>query len=240
LAIQDGSRVRFTGDEAPPPCTGRLISTPPKEKRQQRHPALDQLSSTGLGAIVTEIEGFADWLNHIDGDDEAKLGQLEFAQHSQYLLHRLLSVLPLARERALAYAEKLTTDMCRLLHTVLVAFMTTTLHEYGQRHSRYHLLAQILRDELQQCCRSRCSDVGLDVCDEDDGLMLWALFVAGMSVLEPKKDDEWLLPGVRERCTRLRLTSWVHVREFLLSFMWIDCLHGNAGRALYDAATDLR
>jgi hypothetical protein len=67
--------------------------------------------------------------------------------------------------------------------------------------------------------------------------MLWALFVAGISVLEAKEDDEWLLRAVREKCKTLGLHSWEHLRVMLDSFLWIGALHDHAGRRLCEAVT---
>lgn len=171
-----------------------------------------------LLSATLDIQSFANLLNGVGADN--KLDQLDFAQHVQHLLHRLLSFAPLATSRRLTRVEN-------VLHLALVAAMVTLLHEYGRQHSRYDLLSGRVREALQ---------VFIPVGVWEEELLLWVVFVTGISVLE-SQDDEWLLPMVQSRCRRLELRMWEQVQVKLSAFVWIHAMHDHSGKRLYEAAS---
>ncbi|KAH8666891.1 hypothetical protein BX600DRAFT_511780 [Xylariales sp. PMI_506] len=222
LALQGGSPVCFIGKDAPPcifPASVLLKSgQASKISKSGLHQIFEcQPDQTILGTIGIEIRSFSDFLNNIGEDN--KLAQLDFAQHVQYLLHRLLEFTPL-----LAWKNLMGKD--KILYPTLVALMTTLLHEYGRQQSQYDLLAQIMREELHEI-------VPLSIAEKE--FVLWVTFVASISVLD-SKDDEWLMAIVRIRCAELGLQTWEQVQAILYTFAWISPLHDNAGQMLYEAA----
>ncbi|KAI0410435.1 hypothetical protein F5X98DRAFT_359577 [Xylaria grammica] len=66
-------------------------------------------------------------------------------------------------------------------------------------------------------------------------LALWLLMVGSVSVLTDS-DSDWIQPQLRHAAASLELQSWNQVRKVLSEFMWIDMVHGKAGKRVFEAA----
>ena len=110
-------------------------------------------------------------------------------------------------------------------HIGLTAFITTLFLQVGRRRfQKYGLVGQHLKLAIEK---------GLE--EEDNSVMLWLLFVGGISVLEGG-DQAWLHSRIHHVAASLELDSWDMLRQHLLQFPWIISLHDEPGKALWDAA----
>lgn len=111
-------------------------------------------------------------------------------------------------------------------HIGLAAFTTTLYLQFGRRRFlKYSLVAQRLREVI---------DRGLD--EEDNDLMLWLLFIGGISVLA-EVDQTWLVPRIHQVAQALGIEDWAALHQSIGQFPWINSLHDETGKALWDLVT---
>jgi hypothetical protein len=66
-------------------------------------------------------------------------------------------------------------------------------------------------------------------------LVVWFLFVAGVSVMREDGDEEMLVVALRRVLGRMGLSGgWEEVRDVLRGVMWIDWVHSAGGRRLWE------
>ncbi|EXJ79038.1 hypothetical protein A1O3_08539 [Capronia epimyces CBS 606.96] len=110
-------------------------------------------------------------------------------------------------------------------HVGLITFVTTFFLQCGRRRFlKYGLVGQHLRQVI---------DRGLD--KQDDDLMLWILFIGGTSVLADR-DHAWLMPKIQRTLRSLSIETWAGLHQCLVLFPWVNSLHDEAAKALWDAA----
>ncbi|KAI0506272.1 hypothetical protein F5B22DRAFT_624274 [Xylaria bambusicola] len=63
----------------------------------------------------------------------------------------------------------------------------------------------------------------------------WLFIIASISVLSDS-DADWLHPLLRQVAGTLELQTWDQARKLLSTIMWIDSVHGNAGKRVFEAA----
>ena len=108
-------------------------------------------------------------------------------------------------------------------HIGLVAFTTTLYLQFGRRRFlRYRLVAQRLQEVIER---------GLDL--EDNDLMLWLLFIGGVSVLA-EVSQIWLVSRIYQVTQSLDIEDWTALHKTIVRFPWINCLHDEAGKALWN------
>jgi hypothetical protein len=109
-------------------------------------------------------------------------------------------------------------------HIGLTALVTTLFLQFGRRRFlKYGLVTQYLREVI---------DRGLD--GEDNDLMLWLLFLGGISVLK-EVDEAWLALRIYQAVRSLNIEDWAGLHSCLIQFPWIKTLHDEPGKALWDS-----
>ena len=71
-------------------------------------------------------------------------------------------------------------------------------------------------------------------------LLLWGLWIARLAVLggvssDPRDDLEWVVMGMKRTINALGLHGWEEVKAVLKQFLWIDVLHDEEGRRIYQS-----
>ena len=183
----------------------------------------EQLLSTAsrLSHIMFSVVSFASLLNGREREAQMKLDPLSYTETLVSLLYQLIEIAPLGQPRSIL--GELHDDVAQL---AMLAFMTTLLPKYGRDNSN-HLLSDRLESAIQ--------DLHVAFTDTQDSmfpLILWALFIGGISVLK-SKDHRWL---ISEICERQHLYDWPAVRRQLCRFSWIYTLHDVPGRCLWEDA----
>lgn len=135
------------------------------------------------------------------------------------LAYRLIYLRPLGREATGTSTEN-------AYHLGAVAVLWTVLFESGRLHrSPYSLLAEKLRDAV---------DTLLAAGTEQNELLLWLLFISGISVLRPT-DKTWLHGRIKCCTLVLGLADWQSARKALM-FPWINLIHDKPAQRLFHAA----
>ncbi|KIL95496.1 hypothetical protein FAVG1_00233 [Fusarium avenaceum] len=69
--------------------------------------------------------------------------------------------------------------------------------------------------------------------EHEDEFALWVLVLGGISVLG-KDDRAWILSGLRDKASVLGVTTWNEARKCLVKFPWINVIHDEPSRKLWD------
>ena len=110
-------------------------------------------------------------------------------------------------------------------HIGLVVLSTTLFIQIGRRRFlKYTLVGQYLKDVVE---------AGVDEGDND--LLLWLLLLGGISVLGGL-EERWLAPRIRHVSHSLGISSWEGVRQTLNELPWINALHSEPGKVLWETA----
>ena len=213
LALQTGSPTLFRSDAV----------VPAKDISGDSRFIKDQLPSTAsrLSRIMLSLVSFASLLNGREREGRTKLDPLTYTETLVSLLYRLIEVAPLGQPRSMLGG--LYDDV---VHLAMLAFMTTLLPKYGSDVSS-HLLPNRLESAIQDL-----HVTSADTQNSGFSLLLWALFIGGVSVLKRKDHRSLIL----ETCERLDLYDWQAVRRQLCAFPWIHTLHDVPGRCLWEDA----
>ncbi|KAF4501471.1 double substrate-specificity short chain dehydrogenase reductase 2 [Fusarium agapanthi] len=69
--------------------------------------------------------------------------------------------------------------------------------------------------------------------EDEDEFRFWLLILGGISV--PARDGrEWLVEALREQASLLGIMTWEQVKECLVRVPWMDAIHDQPGRKLWD------
>ncbi|KAF6817369.1 hypothetical protein CPLU01_13615 [Colletotrichum plurivorum] len=191
-------------------------------------PVAAQLSacSPGLPRIMLDLIVFAGILNDKAKNARSKLNPLDYTETLTSLLYRLLEG-DSFRQPLLASEEGLYGDVVRL---AMLAFMTGLLPNYCRGNFGSSLLCSRLADAVRKL-HSTHADAG----SGDVSLLLWILFMSGISVLEVD-DHSWLVPAIAEACDRTGLRDWAALHHHLGEFPWIYALHDAPAQCLWEEA----
>lgn len=183
----------------------------------------EQLLSTAsrLSHIMLSVVSFASLLNGRVREGRLKLDPLNYTETLVSLLYQLIEIAPLGQARSMLGG--LHDDIA---HLAMLAFMTTLLPRYGRDDSNY-----TLSDRLESVIQG-LHVTSADIQESRPPLLLWALFISGISVLKCK-DHRWL---ISEICERQHLYDWPAIRHQLCRFPWIYTLHDVPGRCLWEDA----
>jgi hypothetical protein len=118
------------------------------------------------------------------------------------------------------YLEDKLESVC---HIALTAFMTTLFLQIGRR--------RFLQYRLVGGCLNEVVNRGLDNADQE--LMLWLLFVGGISVV-PEEDEHWLCTSIQQVARRRGIEDWTEMHRCLRQFPWIGSVHDESGKQLWD------
>ncbi|KAI0128356.1 hypothetical protein BJ170DRAFT_324629 [Xylariales sp. AK1849] len=186
-----------------------------KEKRPSHIP--------GLPPVMFDIIIFAHLLNIREKEDESKLDPLDYTETVLSLLYRLVGTSRYTT--GLPYATNICEDVA---HLALLPFMTTLLPEYARDRPSNTLLSNRL-DSIIYVLYTTTSDTE----NARLSLLLWALFIGGISVSK-SKDQTWISIMILETCERLELHDWHVVHGRLSHLPWINSLHSAPGRCLWE------
>ena len=137
----------------------------------------EQLLSTAsrLSNVLLGVVSFASLLNSGEKEGRTKLDPLSYTETLVWLLYRLVEISPLGQPHSMSGG--LYFDMA---HLAMLAFMTTLLPKYGHDDS-----SNLLADRLERVIQ----DVHVTSADIQDSwlsLLLWTLFIGGVSILRSK------------------------------------------------------
>ncbi|KAK2615437.1 hypothetical protein N8I77_002191 [Diaporthe amygdali] len=228
LALQTGSRTLF-GTEAlsnaisPDPGILDIIkkqfpnATPPKSS-----------------FLMLEAVAFSGVLNRMNREASPRLDPLCFMEMMIWLLYRLVDAIPQGQPRSSRDLTSSRGQYEEVANLGILAFMTTLLPEFSRTPDRsgYPLLGRRLKSAIQDlhfttALEEKNRDLSL--------LLLWALFVSGVSVMKGEELRE-LSPLILETSTRLHLCDWPAVLDQLCQFPWIRALHDRPGLALWETS----
>ena len=213
LALQTGLPTLFRSDAVVPANSVSGDSYVIKEQL---------LGTTSrFSRLMFSVVNFASLLNGREREGRTKLDPLSYTETLVSLLYRLIEVAPLGQPRSMSGGPY--DDVA---HLAMLAFMTTLLPKYGRDDFCY-----LLSDRLESAIQN-LHVTSADTQDSGFSLLLWTLFIGGVSVLE-RKDHRWL---ILETCERLDLYDWPAVRCQLCEFPWIHTLHDVPGRCLWEDA----
>ncbi|RYP11329.1 hypothetical protein DL764_000147 [Monosporascus ibericus] len=215
LALQNGSPL-FRSDAVPVNAVSGDSRTTKEQPRS---------TAPWFSHIMLDVLNFASLLNGREREGRTKLDPLNYTETLLSLLYRLIDVAPLGQPRSMSGG--LYDDVA---HLAMLAFMTTLLPEYGRDRSSYLLLSNRLESTIQDF-----HVTSADTPDSGLSLLLWTLFISGVSVLK-REDHWWLSFFILETCERLDLYDWPAVRRQLCEFPWVYTLHDVPGRYLWEDA----
>ncbi|KAK0619620.1 hypothetical protein B0T14DRAFT_566449 [Immersiella caudata] len=69
-------------------------------------------------------------------------------------------------------------------------------------------------------------------------LLLWALVISTISVFEDC-EQEWLQRGISGLMAELELHTWLEVKTVLKRFLWVDGLHDQQGKAIFEKLSSI-
>ena len=213
LALQTGLPTFFRSDAVVPTNDVSSDSCVIKEQLPS--------AASRLSRIMLNIISFASLLNGRGREGRTKLDPLSYMEILVSLLYRLIEVAPFGRSRSMSGG--LFDDVT---HLALLAFMTTLLPKYCHDDSS-HLLSNRLESAIQDL-----QVTSADTQDNGFSLLLWTLFIGGVSVLK-RKDHRWL---IWKTCKRLDLHDWPAIHRHLCEFPWIHTLHDATGQCLWEDA----
>jgi hypothetical protein len=207
FALQDGSAPAF-GLEEIPECDHVLRP----HHGTKDFDSFDLPIDPKLRAQLRAISVFTDYLNTA----HTKLDPHDYSDAVCIRLHRLLDYATLN--------DPVGEPLSSLVHLTLVAIMTTLLPEYGQNQARYNILADRLRDALQDCAAV--------ITDMDAETLLWAVLVGYATVLTNEEDERWLVSLGSRLFSRLGVHDWIYTHSILCRYGWIDAFYDQAGLKL--------
>ena len=187
------------------------------------HFTRDQLPdiASKLSRIMLSVVSFASLLNSRQKEGRTKLDPLSYTETLVSLLYRLIEVAPLGQPRS-----TFGGPYDNVLHLAMLAFMTTLLPQYCRDDS-----SNLLSDRLESAIQD-LHIASTVTQDSSLSLLLWTLFICGVSNLS-RKDHRGL---ILETCERLDLYDWPAVRSQLCVFPWVHTLHDVPGRCLWEDA----
>jgi len=122
----------------------------------------------------------------------------------------------------------LPSSLESVYHIGLTAFVTTLFLQCGRRRLiRYVLVAQCVKKAIER---------GVD--EEHNDVLLWLLFIGGISGLNELCGRDWLVSRIQRVAQSLEIDDWATLRKLLGRFPWIGCLHDVAGKALWGSVVE--
>lgn len=227
LSLQTGSQTVFgSGLNLPDAIkTGSEALTVLREEASDTAP-------TEFSRLMYEAVEFSMVLNGVGQKGSSRLEPLHFMEMMIWVLYQLVRAARLGEPRSspdLADPKRRYDEVANL---GMLAFMSTLLPEYGREPGRSG------SPLLCRCLRSSIQDVHFISTLEDNRqcllLLLWALFIGGVTVIKGKELPE-LRPLILETSDRLKLHDWSAVQDQLCRFPWICALHNSPGQALWEA-----
>lgn len=80
-----------------------------------------------------------------------------------------------------------------------------------------------------------CLDMADTATAQTSALFLWLMFLGGIAVAGTK-ERAWFVARIARTIMDLQICSWKDARSSLIQFLWVDRIHENACRDLWDEA----
>ncbi|KAE9380886.1 hypothetical protein N431DRAFT_396161 [Stipitochalara longipes BDJ] len=217
LALYYGTTTQFHVGDVPGHILSKLRSTVNQNQDQKTmNFQLTKVLSTDLQEVLSDSLILTYALNNHD-KLPMKLDAYSLQRTVMLISYRLIQISQLA-------SPPLATDLENMLHIALTAFTTTLFLGFGSTDLKAPLLAALLRQLAQRYLPGDA---------ECQKIFLWALFIERASVFNDL-DDRWISPKVRKLIMTMNLHTWADVKNFLSTFPWIDSVHGQNGRELWE------
>ncbi|KAF5539255.1 hypothetical protein FMEXI_8997 [Fusarium mexicanum] len=148
--------------------------------------------------------------------DEKPLDLLEFQEVLVSICYRLLQFRTIAESR-------LKQDAHSPYHIGLSLFMMSVYFNNTQdRIARRGLVKDLVKEAIESKLN-----------EDEDEFRFWLLILGGISV--PARDGrEWFVEKLREQASLLGIVTWEQVKECLAKFPWMDAIHDEPSRKLWD------
>ncbi|KLP10569.1 uncharacterized protein FFB20_07446 [Fusarium fujikuroi] len=174
--------------------------------------------SNRLGPIIQEAfsdtMGLCRLLNK--HQDEKPLDLLEFQEVLVSICYRLLQFRTI-------YESRLMQDAQSTYHIGLCLFMISIHFNNTQfRIARRGLIMALVKEAIE----SKLSE-------HEDEVKFWLLSLGGISVSLPD-GREWFVEALREQASLLGIMAWEQVKGCLAKFPWMDAIHDEPIRKLWD------
>ncbi|CVK94709.1 hypothetical protein FPRO06_09758 [Fusarium proliferatum] len=174
--------------------------------------------SNQLGPIIQEAfsdtMGLCRLLNK--HQDEKPLDLLEFQEVLVSICYRLLQFRTI-------YESRLKQDAQSTYHIGLCLFMISIHFNNTQfRIARRGLIMALVKEAIE----SKLSE-------HEDEVKFWLLNLGGISVSLPD-GREWFIEALREQASLLGIMAWEQVKGCLAKFPWLDAIHDEPIRKLWD------
>lgn len=144
------------------------------------------------------------------------LDLLDFQEAIVSICYRLL------RFRTLS-ASRHISDMQSAYHIGLLIFMMTLFLQNNQ--------SRMIKTGFVTSCVKCVLDTGLEA--SEDEMTFWLLMLGGMWGL--RDDDEgWIISRLQGMALKLGIMTWDRAQKLLGRFPWIDAIHDQPGRKLWD------
>ncbi len=112
-------------------------------------------------------------------------------------------------------------------HTGLITFMTTLCLQWDNRRNQaYDLISRRLKEVLLEDFDAR-----------DGDLLLWLLFIVSLWFSTTR--SHWLILRMRILAVQLDIDNCSRIRDSICEFPWINGLHDQTGRAVWDLVYQL-
>ncbi|KAF5596755.1 uncharacterized protein FSUBG_8710 [Fusarium subglutinans] len=174
------------------------------------HSRLDPI----LQEALSDAMGLCRLLNK--HQDEKPLDLLEFQEVLVSVCYRLLEFRTINEAR-------LRQDTQSTYHIGLSLFMMSIYFNNKQdRMARPGLIKTLVEEAMDSNSN-----------ESEDEFKFWLLILGGISV--PARDGRgWFVETVREQASLLGIMTWVQVKECLARFPWMDAIHDEPSRKLWD------
>lgn len=159
------------------------------------------------------MEGFCSLMN-LAAKSKTRIPKEMFLDAMTSVMYRLLDM---------EFHANPTNELIRLS---LLAFSSSVFLQWKYMRMSYPHFSALYRD-----CLTRAT-----VSDMPPQLQLWLLMVGAVSVFT-KADDEWLKPWLRAIMSLCKIELWTDMKYILSSFMWIDLVHDELGKGVFDSAS---
>ncbi|KAF2493962.1 hypothetical protein BU16DRAFT_562918 [Lophium mytilinum] len=222
-----GSATRFSIEDIIPTSTAvvGLASSFKHQDSGRHHPnvldtKLFKQLSTELQDLLVDMVYLAQLLNDASDGCRSALNSQIFHDTLILLGYRLVRIRPLGGPRS-------TSPLINIVHLGLALFLMTLLRRLDRRIVEIPLLSQLAHSAAKE---------ELEDEEESHELLLWVLFIGGVSVFK-QIDDAWLDPKIVRTRDALSLHTWDDVRRTLIKFPWVGAVHDNPGQLLYKRAS---
>lgn len=206
-ALRYGEPVLFFRDHIPRSI--RLSFSPSPTSGLHQHDGMD----TDLKAILIDVMSLTNLFNNPCNRQSLDIGT--FLEIVISICCRLIRFGPLRN-------PKPGCNRDAAYHIGLLTFMTTLFLNWDNRRiQEYHLISWRLREVLDE-----------DFDAHDGDLHLWLLFIS--SLWSSTTNSHWLILRIRSLTAQLNIDSWSGVRDFICKLPWVNALHEQTGRAVWD------